>query len=287
MYHRSVCAKLYERACRLLKAGQGVMLVTLILNEIHLLDGLSKSMLIAAADRRITVPGASPRVRRKVFRIPHLHATVSYFGVAQVTSGHGQEWMSSWLPNFIVAQSAVPDLETFGQTLREHLQRVIRPEVLESNPSGFHLCGYNEDLLPEFWHFANIGRIERLYYRAFKATYGPLSPDFLGRDAAICFGWDGCDPRSARNGVRAYRNGDLRAHVALWEDLDRSLLKKLFRFPGFHPPQTPSDAGKYVKFKFELLSYVYKHWADQVIVSRPIDVYVTHNIGGEIETVDV
>jgi hypothetical protein len=264
-----------------------VLVVTLILNEIHLLRGLSETMLIAGADRRVTVPGGDPEVRRKLFRIPQLNATVSYFGVADVFPGGKIERLSSWLPNFIVAQSAAPDMESFAKNLRDELQRVIPRSVLEDYVSGFHMCGYNDDGLPDFWHFTNVGRLEGLYYKDLRGEYGPPSPDFLGRDAQKQFGWDGADPKSARNGVRSYRNGDLRAHVAVWRDLDESLLKKLFQFPGFRQPASPAEAGRYVKFKFEVLAYIYKYWAKQVIISRPVDVYVLHNLGGEVETVKV
>jgi hypothetical protein len=52
--------------------------MTLVLNEIYLLNGLGKSFIVAAADRRISKPnGTYDSTRRKLFPIPYLNGAVS------------------------------------------------------------------------------------------------------------------------------------------------------------------------------------------------------------------
>lgn len=61
--------------------------MTLILNELKVFKNLEDSAWIVGADRRITmkVPGEATKyfdTRQKLFAIPYLGATVSYFGLA-------------------------------------------------------------------------------------------------------------------------------------------------------------------------------------------------------------
>jgi hypothetical protein len=249
--------------------------MTLILNEIHLLDGMQRTMLVAAADRRISrLDGTYDSTRQKLFSIPYLDATVSYFGIACVYPGGKTQPLSDWLPYFISTQSAAPDLQTFAESLRVELHKLVPQSILESYPSGFHLCGYNRQRLPEFWYLSNIGGMQNFQHVDFKPQYEPASSDFLGRDARKHFGWYGIDPSSAKNGVCVYRNGDFRAHVAAWETLDE-IYKGLLRFPDFNVPQTPQEYALYVKFKFEVVAYFYRKWARKKIIDRPIDVIVS------------
>ncbi len=51
--------------------------MTLITNEIHMLDGFKKTLLIFAADRRLTNPdGSYAGSKRKLFPIPYLEAGI-------------------------------------------------------------------------------------------------------------------------------------------------------------------------------------------------------------------
>lgn len=250
--------------------------MTLILNEIHLLDGLNKTVLIAAADRRISKPdGSYEATRKKLFPIPYLNGTISYFGLASVYPKGEMQYLSHWLPNFINKQSGTPDLETFTENLRDALHQIIPEAALQRHASGFHIAGYNSQGLPEFWHLSNIGDMRDFRYVDFKPRYGPPSPDFLGRDAQKNFGWDGSDPSSARNGVQTYRNGDFRAHVAAWEALD-DVFGMLLQFPDFKRPSNPDEYGEWIRFKFEFIAYLYKKWAKKEIIAPPIDVRVMH-----------
>ncbi len=251
--------------------------MTLILNEIHLLDGLKKTMIIAAADRRISKPdGSYDSTQRKLFKIPYLDGAISYFGVANVFPKGKMQYLSVWLLNFIKTQAGVPDLQTFASNLRNDLNKVVYAGILQNNPSGFHICGYNDQRLPEFWFLTNIGGMEGYKYINFQQQYSVPTSDFLGRDAKNIFRWNGNNPSSARNGIQYYRNGDYRAHVVAWELLDM-ILQNLFTFPDFKRPVTPQEYGDYVKFKFEFIAYLYKKWAKKEIIARPIDVIVLNS----------
>jgi hypothetical protein len=248
--------------------------MTLILNEIHLLRGLEETLIVAAADRRVSKPdGSYDSTRRKLFHIPYLHGTIAYFGLAEVYPNVRPQFMSEWLPCFIGRHSSISDLESFANTLREELTRVVPAKILEINPSGFHICGYDKAGNPDFWYLSNIGGLQDFKYTNLNSQYAPPESHFLGRDAPREFGWDGKDPLSAGNGVQTYRNGDFRAHVAAWEELD-SILSRLLQFPDFKSPRTLREYGEYVKFKLEIVAYIYRKWARKQIIARPIDVFV-------------
>jgi hypothetical protein len=253
--------------------------VTLILNEIHVQNGLNETLLVAAADRRVSNPdGSYNSLQRKLFTVPYHNATISYFGIAEVFPSGKREYLSEWLPKYITRQAASSDLKSFAETLRTELHNVLPQGVLQQSPSGFHLCGYNKSGLPEFWSLTNVGGLQGYSHVNFKPQYGSPSEDFLRRDAVEQLGWDRENPASAENKIMIYRNGDFRAHVAVWETLDDAM-SKLFQFSDFERPKTPSDYGRYVKFKFEFISYIYKNWTKKNIIARPIDVIVSNSSG--------
>jgi hypothetical protein len=249
--------------------------MTLILNEIHLLNGLNESILVAASDRRLTTPdGSYNDTRPKQFHIPYLRGAVSYFGLAAIEHGGKTVYFADWLPNFIARHAQTQSLQDFAESLREELHRRIPPSVLKDCFSGFHICGYDNRELPDFWYLSNIGGMTEFRYINPKPRYAAPESHFLDRDAkSDKWGWDGIDPSSANSGLQIYRNGDIRAHVVAWKLLDK-VFKRLLVFPDFKPLRTPEDYGKYVRFKFEVIAYFYKCWADKEIIARPIDVLV-------------
>jgi len=257
--------------------------MTLVVNEMHLLDGLSKTLVVAAADRRISLDGEYADSRRKVLGIPYLHGAVSYFGLAKVYPPGREQWLDDWLSVFINSHSAVTDLGAFACELGRELGRVIPQSVLKRNASGFHICGYNQRGLPDFWYLSNIGCMDQFVYRDLSQRYDVPASHFLGRDAPANFGWDGVDPSTARDGHQTYRNGDIRGHEALWDALGRGLTA-LFHLDDFQGPGDPRQYGEYVKFKFEVIAYVYRKWAKKKIIDKPIDVLVAHNLNGSPES---
>lgn len=249
--------------------------MTLVLNEIHLVDGLNRTVLIAAADRRITkVNGSHFGTHPKLFHIPYLNGAISYFGRADfrdVTDGTQNFW--DWLPAFIRRQSAARDLKTFTYKLCDALHRLIPGAVIGEQPSGFHICGYNERSLPDFWFLTNIRKMKDYAASEFKPSYKTPSSHFLERDAKG-LGWDGHDPSSARsNRVMIYRNGDFRAHAVVSRLVDE-IFKHMSRFRDFKRPKNPSDYGDYVLFKFRFIAALYRKWMKHERIGEPIDIMV-------------
>jgi len=251
--------------------------MTMVVNEIHLLHGLARTMMVAAADRRLTqTDGRYYGTQRKLFPIPYLNGSISYFGLAAAEIGGRLFRFSSWLPTFIRRQSGMTDLQAFCTNLRGALHQVLPPSLLTGTPSGFQVCGYGSLGLPEFWAMSNIGGMEGIEYRDIQPRYGPPMPDFLGRDA-VTLGWDGSDPLSAHCPVPwTYRNGDYRLHIAVWDVVDDALgrLLALPHATDFRVPNDPRSYGEYVRFKMEFIAYFYKNWARSPTIGRPIDVIV-------------
>lgn len=213
--------------------------MSLITNEIHILDGFRRTILVCAADRRISKGSdlSFDSCRRKLFSIPHLNAYISYFGLAQVFPHGRSQYLSDWLPAFILKNVAVKNLHDFCFRLRQELNKVVPAHILRANASGFHVCGYNSDGFPEFWYLSNIGGMDQFRYTNLQTRYADPTPDFLERDARK-LGWDGKNPGSVRNVTWIYRNGDIRAHVAAWEKLDQMFVE-LLGFQDFKKTENP------------------------------------------------
>src|SRR5271169_2819827 len=107
--------------------------MTLITNEIHVLDGFRKTVLVFAADQRITMPDGSYRKGRKLFAIPYLEGGVSYFGLAEVFPSGCRQFLSQWLPAFITKNADAPSLRDFAFRLRDELNTIVPQEVLRQN----------------------------------------------------------------------------------------------------------------------------------------------------------
>ncbi|MBI4590546.1 MAG: hypothetical protein HY725_17085 [Candidatus Rokubacteria bacterium] len=244
--------------------------MTLVLNEIHLLDGLNSTVLVAAADRRISSDGGYFGTHPKLFRIPYLHGAISYFGLAVFRDSAANTcrfW--DWLPAFIKRQTGVRDLRTFAYNLRDALHQLIPADTLRKAPSGFHICGYNEQFFPDYWFLTNIREMKGYAPSRIESSYKAPGSHFLCRDAAK-LGWDGQDPSSARSKVMMiYRNVDFRARAVVWKQL-----KHMWQFPDFMRPQRSADYRDYVRFKFEFIAHLYRRWGRKEVIAKPIDVMV-------------
>jgi hypothetical protein len=252
--------------------------VTLVLNEIHMLDGLKRTVMIAAADRRLTTTaGKHAGTHRKLFPIPYHWGALSYFGLATFQAGGKLRSLSEWLPAFIRKHSDTPDLRTFCRELHAGLEGFIPASVLEKNVSGFQICGYDKDLLPEYWFLTNIRAMNGPSPTEIKATYKAPAPHFRQNDVRQRFGWDGTDPASCRNGIQTYRHGDFRAHSAASDSVDNIVRDLSQRFPeDFRSPRSLPEYRDFVRFKFEFIAYIYKKWAKRVLIGGPIDVLAWH-----------
>jgi hypothetical protein len=244
--------------------------MTLVLNEIHVAKGLPDSVVVAAADRRITLGGKYNSTRRKLFDIPYLNASISYYGLAELPCKG--EYLSSWLPNFITRHSDAQSMVDLAGSLRQELHEVLPTGALAHSVSGFHICGFNSNGLPDFYHLTNV-EVKDGQYKEKTDRYKPPTSDFLGRDAKEELGWDGHDPMAIKPGVWVYRNGDFVAHALASEAVD-IMLDRFFKLPNFPPPKTPQDYLKFVEFKFKVIAYTYKQWAKQKLIGGDIDVIV-------------
>ena len=186
--------------------------MTLILNEIHGMGPNQQPLMIAAADRRISNQnGSYHSSRRKVFRVPKLFGAVSYFGLAAFPQETKSTFLSDWLPAFI-QRSAATSIAAFAQDLRDSLSAVVPRRLLLTQPSGLHLCGFDDDGRPDFWFISNIGGMNGFQYTDLRGSYFQPASHFLGRDAAT-FGLDPTTGRAPSGRVQIYRNGDFRVHA--------------------------------------------------------------------------
>jgi hypothetical protein len=203
---------------------------------------LRRQFLSSRQIRGLSCPTGLTEREKKLFRIPYLEAGVSYFGLAEVVPSGRRQFLSQWLPAFITKNSDAPSLRDFAFRLRDELNKIVPPQILRHNPSGFHICGYNGAGFPEFWFLRNIGGMDGFAYKDFEPRYGEPTSDFLDRDAKT-LGWDGIHPESVQNKVQIYRNGDVRAHVSGWERLDQMLVEML-QYPDFKLPMSADGWAK-------------------------------------------
>jgi len=246
--------------------------MTLVLNEIHGMGPSRDPLMIAAADRRISKPdGSYHSTRRKLFPVPGISGAVSYFGLAEFSRSVRETYLSDWLPDFI-GRSQATDVATFAQELHRSLSAVVPGRLLRTQPSGLHVCGLDVEGRPDFWYISNIGAMQGFEYTDLRSQYFDPASHFRGGNTAG-FGLDLATGRAPAGHVQIYRNGDVRVHAIASEALDTALAA-LRQFPDFRLPRTSAEYGDYVRFKFEVISYIYKKWARRKIVARPIDVLV-------------
>lgn len=239
--------------------------MTLLLTEIHCLDGLSHSCIIFAADRRISRNGKYDATRKKIFRIPYLQAAVGFFGLAEVPYKRNILPISEWLSSFIRRNAHLDNLQSFANVLANNLDSDIPAKLKQKYISGFHVAGYNTSGIPEFWFVRNVEDDRVTITGKYEAR-----EDFLREHAAL-LGYDGKDPHSAQTGlVQAYRNGDIRAHVTAWERIDKGF-SALLKESEFKDLKTITDYEEWVKFKMEVIAYFYKKYCRVSLVARPID----------------
>jgi len=212
------------------------------------------SLIVFAADRRISTARRYHDTRKKIFELPWLSAGIGYFGIAEIT---GTRPMQEWLESFIRHAANYRTLADFANALADALNSVVPANGHTRERSGFHIAGFNDTAEPEFWFVRNVDDAGNL-------TLGRYVPreDFQRRDA-----------QTLNPGVAAiYRNGDLRAHEVAWRQLDESF-GQLLNTPGFRQMRNPRDYVEWVKFKMEQIAYFYKQYYRGSIIARPIDAF--------------
>jgi hypothetical protein len=258
--------------------------MTLIINDIHIKKEKVKTFIVACADKRITYDdkNISTRkekygTRKKLFYIPYLNATVSYWGNTVAENNRGNvEYLSTWIPNFIRHNSDIKTLSDFVEKIRAKLNSRISLEQFKQYASGMHFCGFDKNNVPEFYHFSNCKwDIEKRKYIINKHVYGESSEDFQRRDFPDSFGFDGTNWSSVKDeGTQIYRNGDFHVHVTVWQKLDE-LYSEIFSTSNFSIKKNHDESiVKYYKSKLDFISSVYSNWAHEKRVGAPFDIIV-------------
>lgn len=182
--------------------------------------------------------------------------------------------MSDWLGAFVRRSSEAKTVREFATRLRNELNLAIPAAALAQEASGFHVCGYNESGLPEFWCITNIGGMDEFKYMNFRPRYAEPSSDFLDRDARDNFGWNGTDIDRVKSGGWLYRNGDYRPHALLWDQLS-NFISGMSQTSNFSPLReaSPNNYAAIAEFKLEVIAYFYKTFAQSETIGTPIDAF--------------
>jgi hypothetical protein len=228
--------------------------VTLLTTEIHV-HGAS-AHIVFAADRRISRGGRADGEAVKIFPVPGGNVGVGFFGLAEI-NGAQQRSMSSWLDVLVASVPSGSSPREVAVILLEGLRSTVPYDDAIKEPSGFHVSGFAEDGHPEFWYVRNVdnnGNPTRNGY--------DIREDFRGRDA-------GHLPAEA---IQIYRNGDIRAHVAAWSQIDASL-GQLLATPSFRQLTSIQDYVTWVRFKMELIARFYKDFSREQIIGGAIDCF--------------
>jgi hypothetical protein len=237
--------------------------MTLLVNEIHIGDQINDATLVQVADRRITIGGRYHSSRRKIFAIPYLNASIGYFGLAQPRRN---DYFSSWVPNIIRHGSSVNSLSVFANYFESELNKYVSKSLLLRNPSGFHLCGFANDGIPEFYFIRNIDHMNGPFYNGFRDHYF-TNEHFRMRDAIRRENGAERSLSEVSNSVFWYVNGDLRSFWNFWLPADQ-FVRQVASDVSFSRPSTLSDRAKW---KLESLSSFYQAFARERIVGKPID----------------
>jgi hypothetical protein len=225
--------------------------MTLLLTELHVREAPTTPMIIFAADRRISVGPQHHAQRKKIFPIPHRNAGIGYFGLAQV----GSTPMSDWLTTYMRGNGPTQLLGDFATNLADRLNSSVPEAHRRDHVSGFHIAGFAPNGRMEFWYVRNTTDDYQCTGRY------SAREEFQNRDA------NNLQPGTAQ----IYRNGDIRSHVRLWTVLDQALVPLLAE-SDFRPLRTDDDYADWVRFKLQIIAYLYKKWCRNSIIGTPIDV---------------
>jgi hypothetical protein len=221
------------------------------------------SMIVFAADRRISLGGRRYTDRPKIVPVPTKRAGVGYFGLAAVSVGGKQRHMDVWLTDFLAANTGLRSLADLATALEMELNRLIPAATREAYISGFHLAGFDANGQPEFWFVRNVGddRVRLL-------KHYETREEFQRRDSA----------RLPADAAQIYRNGDVRAHVAVWESIDTAF-GALLGLPDFSPGMGPVTYMRWVQFKMEVIAHFYQRFCSTSIIGKPVDAFVITHAG--------
>lgn len=229
--------------------------MTLLTTEIHRL--LDRDIVVFAADRRISRGKTPAGERQKIFHYPQHRLGVGYFGLAEVPGLTSVQPMAEWLQDFFYAVRTGQSITSIADQLTEALNSAVPSECRSAEHSGMHLAGITGDDRAEFWFIRNFDDNGNLFRGPYEAR-----EDFRCRDALVL-------PTSA---TAIYRNGDVRAHVVAWSEIDQSL-GHLLGQESFRHLSTTADYVDWVKFKMETIARFYERWSTESIIGLPVDCF--------------
>jgi hypothetical protein len=128
--------------------------MTLLTTEIH--DREDGPIVVFAADRRISRGDTPKPDQRKVFPVPHMSAGIGFFGLAEVPTSVGPQAMAEWLQDFLYTVQPHEQLAGIAARLAAALNLVVPAGWQSTEPSGFHLAGFNSSGQPQFWFVRNV-----------------------------------------------------------------------------------------------------------------------------------
>ncbi len=236
--------------------------MTLLTTEIHNPNDPNNALVVFAADRRISREYTYDDSREKIFRVPGLNAGIGYFGLSEIPEGTARKPMAEWLKGFLADNSTCKNLEQFAATLKSSLNSAVPAQWQRSVISGFHIAGFNVHGLPEFWFVRNVDDDRQTILGKYQ-----IREDFQRRDAQ----------KLPQGAFQVYRNGDLRAHVVAWEEIDNSL-GRLLNNHDFKQLITSGEYVDWVRFKIEIIAQFYEKFCKHSIIGLPVDAFAITNV---------
>ncbi len=165
--------------------------------------------------------------------------------------------MSEWIQDFFYRIRPTDTLAEIAERLAFQLNADVPKDWRDTEISGFHLAGLRADDCAEFWFIRNVDDAGNLTRADFE-----FREDFQCRDA----------PGLPFGAAQIYRNGDIRAHVVAWAQIDQSL-GLLLGTQSFRALQSIEDYVEWVQFKMELVADFYERFSTESIIGRPIDAF--------------
>jgi len=244
--------------------------MTLLINDFCMRGDLRDGYILTVADRRLSYDKTHPKHHKpehatKVFEITRLNAAIGYFGLAYFRSNiqHDSIPLSPWLQSFINHYHIAKTIGEFAEALCDKLNSLMEKKDVEKGITGFHICGYNQDDIPEFWVVRNIGND----YSQPCLNYYLCDEVFPAKDAAKV-GYDGENPNIGFYRRNFYINGDPEPFHRIWHPLS-AFVDGMIQRGGFgkrYDPlaqRTDEDLRKIAKWQMKVIGDFYSQFGDK------------------------
>ena len=253
--------------------------MTIVLNEIQLLNGFNHSFIIAAADQRITFTNNKTKWHhKKLHKIPYLNGAISYFGLAQYRDSRSKNdkdfTFTHWLPNYINSNSKYQSLKDFSFALQDELNNLVPKKFTSKYPSGFHICGYNDQGFPDFWVVKNFTKYENGQYIDIGQNYQAPESHFLSWSVRENFGENWLQSIKNHRFGMVYRNGTIEPHQSI-SDLFDFLFAYIANNNLSDFMDINHDIVKYTEFvksKLDFMIFIHNKWTKRKVIGGKIDI---------------